>query len=170
MEQSVNLDCKNDIQCPICLGFIEKEKNNITTSCGHSFCSICLFKHLKNQSTCPSCRSFIFNYDKSNHLTSNQIIDISNMVLEDSLSDILNIKNLIHLSVKKTLESKCDCINKECNKAMNLKEQEIEFLSSKIDDIFSKELFNIYFIRIIKPYLINVSIKTSKITEDRLND
>lgn len=48
--------------CPICMEPILKDRNRITTSCGHTFCSDCLFTHYKDAHTtrhnqCPMCRA-----------------------------------------------------------------------------------------------------------------
>ena len=45
----------NTNECPIC--FEELGKINVcTTICGHSFCMICMVRHLKNNSMCPLCK------------------------------------------------------------------------------------------------------------------
>ena len=45
-------------ECCICYEFIDKEKNNCTTECGHTFCFKCLATSLlHNNSTCPCCRT-----------------------------------------------------------------------------------------------------------------
>lgn len=48
--------------CPICMEPILKDRNRITTSCGHTFCSDCLFTHYKDahatrHNQCPMCRA-----------------------------------------------------------------------------------------------------------------
>lgn len=50
-----------DLLCPICMQII---KDAFLTSCGHSFCYLCIVTHLQNKSDCPSCASY---------LTTNQI-------------------------------------------------------------------------------------------------
>uniref|UniRef100_A0A6C0HU33 RING-type domain-containing protein n=1 Tax=viral metagenome TaxID=1070528 RepID=A0A6C0HU33_9ZZZZ len=45
-------------ECCICYEFIDKDKNNCTTECGHTFCFKCLATSLiHNNSTCPCCRA-----------------------------------------------------------------------------------------------------------------
>ena len=44
----------DDFECSICLGIL---KCAMQSPCGHIFCTICLDKHLKNQTTCPVCRA-----------------------------------------------------------------------------------------------------------------
>jgi hypothetical protein len=41
------------IECPICL---QKLKYKIDTECKHTFCDICIVKHLMIKNTCPMCR------------------------------------------------------------------------------------------------------------------
>ncbi|KAL9991990.1 putative transcription factor WD40-like family [Helianthus debilis subsp. tardiflorus] len=50
-----------DMLCPICMQII---KDAFLTSCGHSFCYMCIITHLDNRSDCPCCAS---------SLTKNQI-------------------------------------------------------------------------------------------------
>lgn len=40
--------------CPICMQII---KDAFLTSCGHSFCYMCIITHLDNKNDCPSCAS-----------------------------------------------------------------------------------------------------------------
>ncbi|XP_057961633.1 E3 ubiquitin-protein ligase COP1-like isoform X2 [Malania oleifera] len=61
LRESGAADSDSDFLCPICMQFI---KDAFLTACGHSFCYMCIFTHLRNKSDCPSCGHF---------LTSNQI-------------------------------------------------------------------------------------------------
>lgn len=45
-----------DLLCPICMQII---KDAFLTSCGHSFCYMCIVTHLHNKSDCPSCAHFL---------------------------------------------------------------------------------------------------------------
>ncbi|KAL3519404.1 hypothetical protein ACH5RR_017553 [Cinchona calisaya] len=45
-----------EMLCPICMQLI---KDAFLTSCGHSFCYMCIVTHLKNKSDCPSCSHFL---------------------------------------------------------------------------------------------------------------
>jgi len=159
MEQST-------LECPICSNIIDFDRNNVKTECGHSFCLKCLLTSLKTSPNCPICRQEIFKYNDVNKLDTNNIIEIANRILENSLDDIYNLKKLIHQSIIKTITSSCDCVNTICNQAMNLKEEEIDYLKKKTDDIFSKKIFNVYYTHIIKPYLKNISYKATQLTEE----
>ena len=44
-------------QCSICLEVTEGEQ--VTTECEHVFCKKCIEKHLKNNNSCPNCRTII---------------------------------------------------------------------------------------------------------------
>uniref|UniRef100_A0A6N2KWT0 RING-type domain-containing protein n=1 Tax=Salix viminalis TaxID=40686 RepID=A0A6N2KWT0_SALVM len=61
-----------DILCPICMQII---KDAFLTSCGHSFCYMCITTHLRNKNDCPCC---------SHYLTSNLIFPnfLLNKILE----------------------------------------------------------------------------------------
>ncbi|KAK4784431.1 hypothetical protein SAY86_018799 [Trapa natans] len=54
-------DLDKDFLCPICMQII---KDAFLTSCGHSFCYMCIITHLRNKNDCPCC---------GHYLTSNQI-------------------------------------------------------------------------------------------------
>jgi E3 ubiquitin-protein ligase RFWD2 len=45
-----------DLLCPICMGVI---KDAFLTSCGHSFCYMCIVTHLNNKSDCPCCTHYL---------------------------------------------------------------------------------------------------------------
>lgn len=49
-------DVDKDILCPICMQII---KDAFLTSCGHSFCYMCIVTHLQNKSDCPCCSHFL---------------------------------------------------------------------------------------------------------------
>ena len=46
-------------ECAICMEELDNVKNFAKTNCGHSFCLSCLVKALKNNNTCPMCRTNI---------------------------------------------------------------------------------------------------------------
>ncbi|GKE15028.1 E3 ubiquitin protein ligase COP1-like protein isoform X1 [Tanacetum coccineum] len=41
-----------EVLCPICMGII---KDAFMTSCGHSYCYMCIITHLDHKSDCPCC-------------------------------------------------------------------------------------------------------------------
>lgn len=47
---------EKDLLCPICMQII---KDAFLTSCGHSFCYMCIVTHLHNKSDCPCCAHFL---------------------------------------------------------------------------------------------------------------
>jgi len=53
MKKSKRIKYKK-LECPICL---QKIKHKIETNCMHSFCDICIMKHLIMNNTCPMCRT-----------------------------------------------------------------------------------------------------------------
>ncbi|KAL4362040.1 hypothetical protein GQ457_04G024690 [Hibiscus cannabinus] len=57
-----------DLLCPICMQII---KDAFLTSCGHSFCYMCIITHLRNKSDCPCCSQFLTN----NQLFPNFLLD-----------------------------------------------------------------------------------------------
>jgi len=55
--QSRHMDHSDE--CAICMEELDNGKNFAKTNCGHSFCLSCLVKALKNNNTCPMCRTNI---------------------------------------------------------------------------------------------------------------
>ena len=45
-----------DITCPICF---QTMKDAFSTSCGHSFCYMCIMTHLNNKKNCPWCGLYL---------------------------------------------------------------------------------------------------------------
>ncbi|KNA04927.1 hypothetical protein SOVF_195150 [Spinacia oleracea] len=45
-----------DFLCPICMQII---KDAFLTACGHSYCYMCIFTHLRNKNDCPCCSRFL---------------------------------------------------------------------------------------------------------------
>lgn len=45
-----------ELLCPICMQII---RDAFLTSCGHSFCYMCIVTHLQNKSDCPCCSHFL---------------------------------------------------------------------------------------------------------------
>lgn len=59
-----SMEMDKDLLCPICMQII---KDAFLTSCGHSFCYMCIVTHLQNKSDCPCCAHFL----TTNHLYPN---------------------------------------------------------------------------------------------------
>ncbi|XP_030544321.1 E3 ubiquitin-protein ligase COP1 isoform X1 [Rhodamnia argentea] len=57
-EVSTTEQLDRDFLCPICMQVI---KDAFLTSCGHSFCYMCIITHLRNKSDCPCCGHFLNN-------------------------------------------------------------------------------------------------------------
>ncbi|KAL8506811.1 hypothetical protein ACS0TY_017630 [Phlomoides rotata] len=47
---------EKELMCPICMQIIN---DAFLTSCGHSFCYMCIVTHLQNKSDCPCCAEFL---------------------------------------------------------------------------------------------------------------
>jgi E3 ubiquitin-protein ligase RFWD2 len=68
-----------DFLCPIC---IQTMRDAFLTSCGHSFCYVCITTHLGNRSNCPCCGLY---------LTSDQLFPnflLNKVSLQDEKSSI----------------------------------------------------------------------------------
>ncbi|KAG6778454.1 hypothetical protein POTOM_014788 [Populus tomentosa] len=57
-----------DMLCPICMQII---KDAFLTSCGHSFCYLCITTHLRNKNDCPCCSHYLTN----NHIFPNFLLN-----------------------------------------------------------------------------------------------
>lgn len=57
-----------ELLCPICMQTI---KDAFLTSCGHSFCYMCIVTHLQNKNDCPCCAHFL----TANHLYPNFLLN-----------------------------------------------------------------------------------------------
>jgi hypothetical protein len=67
-----------ELECSICYNKIG-EKNNCTTSCGHSFCLTCIIEVIRrDNNSCPNCRTALFTEEDDQHLIENNIINYNN--------------------------------------------------------------------------------------------
>jgi hypothetical protein len=65
-------------ECAICMEELDSVKNFAKTNCGHSFCLSCLVKSLKNNNTCPMCRTNIEETkpENTNMITLEDCVDL----------------------------------------------------------------------------------------------
>ena len=65
-------------ECPSCMEELDGVKNFAKTNCGHSFCLSCLVKSLKNNNTCPMCRTNIEETkpENTNMITLEDCVDL----------------------------------------------------------------------------------------------
>ncbi|KAK2644605.1 hypothetical protein Ddye_019800 [Dipteronia dyeriana] len=62
------VEVDRDTLCPICM---ETMRDAFLTACGHSFCYMCIFTHLKNKLDCPCCGFYLTN----NHIFPNLLLN-----------------------------------------------------------------------------------------------
>lgn len=55
-EDKAETETDKDTLCPICMEII---KDAFLTACGHNFCYMCIFAHLRNKNNCPCCGYFL---------------------------------------------------------------------------------------------------------------
>ncbi|XVF27967.1 hypothetical protein REPUB_Repub14bG0154900 [Reevesia pubescens] len=67
-EEAAEANTDKDMLCPICMQII---KDAFLTACGHSFCYMCIFTHLRNKSDCPCCSHYLTN----NHIFPNFLLN-----------------------------------------------------------------------------------------------
>ena len=71
-----------ELLCPICMQII---KDAFLTSCGHSFCYMCIVTHLQNKSDCPCCSHFL----TPSQLYPNFLLDKVERIFRDSILHLL---------------------------------------------------------------------------------
>ncbi|XWS19349.1 hypothetical protein CRYUN_Cryun31cG0007800 [Craigia yunnanensis] len=67
-EEGAEANLDKDMLCPICMQII---KDAFLTACGHSFCYMCIWTHLRNKSDCPCCSHYLTN----NHIFPNFLLN-----------------------------------------------------------------------------------------------
>lgn len=87
-EEEVELD--KEMLCPICMQII---KDAFLTSCGHSFCYMCIVTHLQNKSDCPCCSHFL----TPSQLFPNFLLDKVYLYLYLMRSDVLEYARIFLL-------------------------------------------------------------------------
>eukprot|EP00301_Raphidiophrys_heterophryoidea_P005037 c12151_g1_i1.p1 GENE.c12151_g1_i1~~c12151_g1_i1.p1 ORF type:complete len:607 (+),score=162.88 c12151_g1_i1:273-2093(+) len=132
-------DQPDSISCPICMEVI---KEAFMTSCGHSFCYLCISRHLDNKNSCPLCnisitRSSIFpNFVLNDVITKNKCTStLSTMKqLQQSISEsgTLSVSEINGL-VSQLLERKKQLQDDE-------KESQLEVLSYFLEQAKTNKL------------------------------
>lgn len=104
-------EISNDLKCPICLDLFT---NPIIDTCGHTFCSICIKKHLKNNTMCPISKFEISNINFIKNLSLQSFIN--NLKLKCQ-----NCEKFFLFSEKKCHKIKCDLYKTyKCNETVDL--------------------------------------------------
>ncbi|XP_031485976.1 E3 ubiquitin-protein ligase COP1 [Nymphaea colorata] len=68
LARGIGVELDKDFLCPICMQII---KDAFLTSCGHTFCYMCIVTHLNNKNDCPCCAHYLTN----NHLFPNFLLN-----------------------------------------------------------------------------------------------
>lgn len=99
----VNTESKNDSlkkvdnrQCNICFDDIVQDKL-VNTPCGHTFCCDCFFHWMKENYTCPCCRTLVIHREatQQRELTSNRAeIVLQEEAIEEHTQDLTNLRRL----------------------------------------------------------------------------
>ena len=90
---------QDQVSCSICLDAIDKDKNTTTTDCGHTFHANCLLKASQQSSTCPLCRTKLFDKTIEIHNSLNaRRGEIAEMIIVEFINSFPNdaIMNEIH--------------------------------------------------------------------------
>jgi len=76
------------MECCICLEIVSYNENFSITPCKHIFCFNCITKSLKNNQTCPCCRTELINFELNNDYD-----DLPELVSINDSSDLASIDN-----------------------------------------------------------------------------
>ncbi|GAB2285237.1 coatomer subunit alpha [Dionaea muscipula] len=99
-----------DLMCPICMQMI---KDAFLTACGHSFCYMCIFTHLRNKNDCPCC---------GRHLTNGQLfpnILLDKLLKKASARQISKSASPVE-QFRRALQQGCEVSVKEVDTLMSL--------------------------------------------------
>jgi len=149
---------KKKYYCSICLNNIST--SNLTfTPCNHFFCYECIFKVLKNSSSCPNCRNKItlnalnivsntkISNSKLNYILDKLIIKKEILVLSNYNNTLQNLKNMMNKSniTKTIINNKIDYIKltniDNINFIKNIKKCKLK----NIDEILFMDTDNVNF-------------------------
>ncbi|KAM7274895.1 hypothetical protein ACFE04_016761 [Oxalis oulophora] len=109
-EESAAVTIDKDLLCPICMQMI---KDAFLTSCGHSFCYMCIITHLRIKNDCPCCAHYL----TTNHLFPNFLLD--KIVKKTSATQIsVTASPLDHF--RQSLHQGCDISIKDIDNLLSL--------------------------------------------------
>lgn len=87
-------------RCSICLDYLDRDYDIVTTKCKHTFCFSCLLKHMRVDNKCPLCRCLLGkrNIQQYNLLTIEYAISeiddiIYNTDMDNYKDSVLNFSN-----------------------------------------------------------------------------
>lgn len=98
---------KEPLECMVCYEIVDKESVNL--KCNHTYCVECFIKHMRVANSCGICRSEICEPPKKTkykHLSSSQICDIIENVLESNPEFINTIHNDVIRQANEYMDSK----------------------------------------------------------------
>jgi hypothetical protein len=85
-------------ECVICLESIQDD--NITLECGHKFHNYCVSNWLKNQQSCPICRTMVFNNNENTNISNVQEIPGQ----DDHFINIVDTNEVVQTTTTYTLK------------------------------------------------------------------
>ncbi|XP_009767441.1 E3 ubiquitin-protein ligase COP1-like isoform X1 [Nicotiana sylvestris] len=109
-EGETEWELDRELLCPICMQII---KDAFLTSCGHSFCYMCIITHLHNKSDCPCC---------SHYLTTSQLYPnflLDKLLKKTSARQISKTASPVE-QFRLSLEQGCDVSVKELDALLSM--------------------------------------------------
>ncbi|XP_078157539.1 transducin/WD40 repeat-like superfamily protein isoform X2 [Carex rostrata] len=113
-----------DLLCPICMGVI---KDAFLTSCGHSFCYMCIVTHLNNKNDCPCCTHYLTKSNLfPNFLLDKAIKKLSARQIAKTASPIENLRFSLQQGCEMSVKELDSIITLLAEKKRNIEQQESE--------------------------------------------
>ncbi|KAK1381922.1 Constitutive photomorphogenic 1 [Heracleum sosnowskyi] len=104
------IEMDKDFLCPICMQII---KDAFLTSCGHSFCYMCIVTHLENKSDCPCCGHFL----TTSHLHPNFLLN--KLLTKTSARQIAKTSTPFE-QLRRALQQGCEVSVKELDSLLSM--------------------------------------------------
>ncbi|KAL3850909.1 hypothetical protein ACJIZ3_012791 [Penstemon smallii] len=113
-----------DILCPICMQII---KDAFLTACGHSFCYMCIVRHLQNKSDCPCCSHFLTpNHLYPNFLLNKLLMKTSAHQLAKTATPLEQLRNALEQGYEVSVKELESFLSIVAEKKSKMEQQEAE--------------------------------------------
>ncbi|KAJ0082541.1 hypothetical protein Patl1_09835 [Pistacia atlantica] len=126
-EEEAETETNKDTLCPICMEII---KDAFLTACGHSFCYMCIFTHLRNKNDCPCCGYFLTTKHIFPNLLLNKSLGARSLLKRTSAAQVAkSVSPVQHLH--QALQQGCEVSVKEVDGLLALLEEKKRKMEQK---------------------------------------
>ncbi|XAR53828.1 hypothetical protein NMG60_11022521 [Bertholletia excelsa] len=120
--EAVELD--KDFLCPICVQII---KDAFLTTCGHSFCYMCIVTHLRNKSDCPCCGDYITTNNLFPNFALNELLKkISACQISKNATPIEQLRQALQQGCEVSIKELDGLLNLLMEKKRKIEQEEAE--------------------------------------------